>query len=462
MLYGIACMAAVVTLACGNDKGRGPLPTHPTSTPTEQPTHEPFLTVLYPNLSSDRLERGLSYDFRWKAEGIPLSHPLEMMLERPDGTVVLRGTLLNNLEQKASVTIPNSIENGLYLLHIRAEFNGKTYFDKSDQPFPIESQRLPEPPQERTVAAGADIAMPESIHGAHATADIIERRRPDAVITAGDHAYYDGTQREFETYYTPTWGRPFILARTRPAPGNHDRPEGYYFTYFGSNAGPAGLGYYIWDLGNWTMISLNSSISAGKSSPQYQQLRGDLSKIPITRCTLAYWHHPPSSNTNDRDQQIMVDIWELLYEFGVDVVVTGHYHNYKRFLPLDARFRHDSNYGIQMFTVGTGGALRRPIREVPIDNMAVGDDNTWGILLLTLRSGGYSFNFIPASGLPSDVSGSFTDSGSGTCHPKPTIGIGIYNQRNDILQTPQDIIHQDFSKQELINKFRTAGKNMHF
>jgi hypothetical protein len=36
--------------------------------------------------------------------------------------------------------------------------------------------------------------------------------------------------------------------------------------------------------------------------------------------------------------------------------------------------------------------------------------STWGVLKLTLRAGGYDWQFVPVAGK------SFTDAGSGTCH----------------------------------------------
>jgi hypothetical protein len=40
----------------------------------------------------------------------------------------------------------------------------------------------------------------------------------------------------------------------------------------------------------------------------------------------------------------------------------------------------------------------------------VRNNATFGVLLLTLRQAGYAWRFVPEAG------GSFTDSGSGSCH----------------------------------------------
>ena len=113
-----------------------------------------------------------------------------------------------------------------------------------------------------------------------------------------------------------------------------------------------------------------------------------------TRCTLAYWHHPlftsgPSGGTGGR----MRDIWNLLYEFGVDVAITGHDHLYERHAPQDGLGRRDA-FGIQEFIVGTGGA---PLYDAgpPMPN-SLFRLKTHGVLKLTLRDVGYDSVFIEA------------------------------------------------------------------
>src|SRR6185436_18093002 len=97
------------------------------------------------------------------------------------------------------------------------------------------------------------------------------------VFTTGDNAYPDGTAADYATRYAPTWGR--HKARTRPSPGNHDYHTAgapAYFAYFGSNAGPAGRGYYSYEAGDWHVISLNSEVDMKAGSPQELWLRADL------------------------------------------------------------------------------------------------------------------------------------------------------------------------------------------
>ena len=58
---------------------------------------------------------------------------------------------------------------------------------------------------------------------------------------------------------------------------------------------------------------------------------------------------------------------------------------------------------------GTGGGSLRQFRTVQ-PNSEVRGNSSLGVLQLDLQPKGYSWRFVPASG------GSFTDSGSGSCH----------------------------------------------
>jgi hypothetical protein len=231
------------------------------------------------------------------------------------------------------------------------------------------------------------------------------------VVTLGDNVYPDGTLAEFQTCYDPTWGR--HKARTRPALGNHDldTPNGAgYFGYFGAAAGTAPNGWYSYDVGAWHVIVLNSECShvdCSRAGPEGQWLAADLAAHPNT-CTLAIMHHPRFGSSGTGDAPELQDFWQLLYEAGADVVLSGHQHNYERFDPQSPTGQADPSRGIREFVVGTGGGgLGTP--GLPHPNSVVQNGNTYGVLKLTLYSSSYDWQFLPVAG------GSFTDGGSASC-----------------------------------------------
>jgi hypothetical protein len=70
---------------------------------------------------------------------------------------------------------------------------------------------------------------------------------------------------------------------------------------------------------------------------------------------------------------------------------------------------YDPVSGMREFVVGTGGedfhafATSKPLSESR-------EDDAFGVLTLTLHSGGYDWRFLPVAGQ------SFVDSGSASCH----------------------------------------------
>jgi hypothetical protein len=227
------------------------------------------------------------------------------------------------------------------------------------------------------------------------------------VFTAGDNAYPSGADEHFRDCYNQTWGR--HRPRTRPSPGNHEYEvagAGPYFQYFAERAGPSGLGYYSYTLGGWRVYSLNSEVGVDPGSPQMAWLRSELSTNP-SRCTLAYFHRPLFSSGVHGDQLQMREMWRTLYEFGTDVVISAHDHNYERFAPQDFNGRFDSTRGIRQFVVGTGGTTMRAVGARRPNSEVHG--SSWGVLVLTLEDGLYRWEFVPAE------PGGFQDAGIGQC-----------------------------------------------
>ena len=265
----------------------------------------------------------------------------------------------------------------------------------------------PPPPGAGVVLVGAgDIANGGS--GAEETARLLDGI-PGTVFNAGDNAYPDGSATDYATNYEPTWGR--HKARTRPSPGNHEyhsTDAAPYYAYFGANAGPAGRGYYSYDLGDWHIISLNSNIDMNAGSAQEQWLRADLA-ANAKDCILAYWHHPRFSSGTHGSSTAPQPLWQALYEAGAEIVVVGHDHNYQRFAPQTASGQADPDRGIREFVAGTGGAgLYR--FSTPIANTEAYSIDTHGVLKLTLGPGRYWWEFVPVAGR------TYTDAGSGVCH----------------------------------------------
>src|SRR5436189_38413 len=185
-----------------------------------------------------------------------------------------------------------------------------------------------------------------------------------------------------------------------------------YFNYFGAAAGQSGKGYYSYDLGTWHVVALNSNIAMNVGSPQEVWLKADLAKS-TKRCTVAYWHHPLFSSGNEGAHPEVAPLWQDLYNAGAELVIVGHDHDYERFAPQATNGVADTAFGIREIVAGTGGGGLFSAHP-PVPNSEVLNDNTIGVLKLTLHTSGYSWKFLPIPGK------TFTDEGSGSCHDAPS------------------------------------------
>ena len=257
------------------------------------------------------------------------------------------------------------------------------------------------------------------------TSNLLVGHGYSAILSLGDNQYYCGALSAYNEVYNATWGR--VKSITHPVPGNHEylasgggsqatgcdssnlNGAGYY-GYFGSLAGPAGKGYYSYNIGAWHLIALNSNCTnaggCSAVSPQGKWLASDLASHP-NQCILAYWHIPRFSS-GGRAASNTAAFWTQLYAAHADLILDGHDHIYERFAPQTPSGVADPTNGIRQITVGTGGANHTSIATVAANSL-VRNTSSFGILALTLHASSYSWNFVHATG-------SFTDSGSATCH----------------------------------------------
>ncbi|MCG5052894.1 MAG: metallophosphoesterase [Myxococcales bacterium] len=186
--------------------------------------------------------------------------------------------------------------------------------------------------------------------GARAVRDAYLRhakgRLPDVWLMLGDNAYTRGTDLEYQAAVFETYAD--ILARVSlwPTRGNHDQGEGLAAPYFqvfslptrGEAGGLASdtEAYYAFEHGNTHFVCLDSYGSdRGPEGPMVSWLRRDLATRDA-RWTVVFFHHPPySRGTHDSDREramieMRKNVLPVLEEAGVDLVLTGHSHNYER------------------------------------------------------------------------------------------------------------------------------------
>jgi len=265
-------------------------------------------------------------------------------------------------------------------------------------------------PEERTLLRRLSVFAGrftlEDVEAVCAADDMPQRDALDPVASLVDKSLVTAdVTRGVACYRLHETMREFARLRLREA-GEEDAVEERCVSYFVSRC-HSGWEDPRYDLGAWHIISLNGNVSMKPGSAQANWLRQDLESSQA-RCTLAYWHQPLFSSSTNGNNAASRDAWQILYEFGAEVVLNGHDHLFERFAPQDPSGRLDLANGIRQFTVGTGGCfLYNVVRLQPNSEMQA---SVHGVLKLTLRAGAYDWQFVPIAGT------SFSDVGTGSCH----------------------------------------------
>ena len=319
--------------------------------------------------------------------------------------------------------------DGTHTLAVRAQMHDKSLTNpggitvsfNNGVGSPSENSQTFQPTTGRPAASGSAFTVAATGDGAGgepngaAVTNLIATLNPNLFLYLGD-VYANGSSTEFYNWYgsdTTYFGR--FRAITDPTVGNHEYltpGASGYFNYW-NNIPP----YYSFNAGGWHFISLDSNSSfvpVGVGSPQYQWLQQDLAANSQT-CTIAYYHHPLFTIGTEKPSPAISDIWALLAQNGVSIVLNGHDHDYQHWVALDGNGQPSPN-GITEFVVGSGGHGLQNFTKT--DNRVAASDNlnptAFGVLLLQLSQNGATFSYHSAS------NGSILDSGFIPCtHATP-------------------------------------------
>lgn len=257
------------------------------------------------------------------------------------------------------------------------------------------------------------------------------------VLILGDSQYEEGEAANFNAYYNVGMGKQQIFSgtsdsiwdRTIAAVGNHEYGTSNatpYYNYFGTvRSGDPDEGYFMTDLGKWRVISLNSNCSevggCGTGNPQGIWAAGALAAATAAGdSTIVIYHHPPFTDgvAYAPGTTSGLALWQIAFDNGADIVLTGHDHQYQRFGPL-SRTGTVSAGGPQFFVSGAGGKGNNGFSTLSGTDrtlfewgkQADGSQREPGALRLVVKDDGtYTFQWKSAvAGV-----GTTRDSGSGT------------------------------------------------
>lgn len=263
------------------------------------------------------------------------------------------------------------------------------------------------------VLAAAGDGADGALYAGYVT-DMVNSWNPNLFLYLGD-VYEKGSTAEFYNWYGQSntfYGR--FRSITNPTIGNHEYENGVapgYFDYWNNVPN-----YYSYNANGWHFIVLNSNCGLNRDcavgQAQYNWLAKDLSKNTNV-CTIAYFHHPPFNIGPEGYATSMNDMWALMAQSGVDIVLAGHDHDYQRWVPLDGN-GNPSPTGITEFVAGGGGHGIQGF-TVSDPRLAVGFDtspNSFGALRMVLNQYGASYQYF-------NYQGTVLDSGAVPCNGAP-------------------------------------------
>ncbi len=238
---------------------------------------------------------------------------------------------------------------------------------------------------------------------------LIASLKPNLLLYLGD-VYENGSATEFYNWYgnnNSFYSR--FRSISNPTIGNHEylTSGAAGFFYYWNNA-PT---YYSYNVAGWHIITLNSNsqyVQTRTGSAQYNWLVQDLTN-DTSKCTLVTYHAPLYNIGQENPAPQMKNIWALLAQYKVTLVLNGHDHDYQRYQPLDGS-GNPSSTGVTEIVDGTGGQGIETF-ERKDSRLVVGYDSSptdFGALRLTLNSSNATFKFI-------DTAGSTLDSGTVPC-----------------------------------------------
>ena len=144
--------------------------------------------------------------------------------------------------------------------------------------------------------------------------------------------------------------------------------------------------YTSFTFGGVLFIDLNSSQSMVAGKPMYQYAQSLLTDPNVPNCVVGFFHEPAvTSNTTIASNES--DIWKLMANNGVDLMVNGHQHNMIEYKPLDANFNAGTSQAHLVELVnGAGGHGLTGVTKVPPGaRIAWSKGKTAGLLALTLN-----------------------------------------------------------------------------
>ncbi|WP_426732447.1 metallophosphoesterase [Myxococcus faecalis] len=240
--------------------------------------------------------------------------------------------------------------------------------------------------------------------------------RGEFLVALGDNAYASGTDQEFQDRMFKPMAALLREVPVFPVLGNHEyvtsQGQPYLDNFYLPANNPAkSERYYSFDWGNVHFVALDSNCAIGmassdrcSASAQQAWAEQDLaaSKLPWK---VVFFHHPAWSSGEHGSQLTVRRAYAPMFEkHGVDLVLTGHDHNYERSKPMKGdAVAPSGTRGIPYVVVGSGGATLRSFPSSQPSWTALRDNQVYGFMDVIVDGGTLTARLITSTGTVRDT-----------------------------------------------------------
>ena len=218
------------------------------------------------------------------------------------------------------------------------------------------------------VAAGDWGCGHEALH----TLSIMKRMEPELYLGLGDYSYQLSADCWLDIVKS-------VSDSFKIALGNHDtlnqKLQAYIDEFKLENQ------YYSFNYHNVHFIALSTELNKNQEKEQLKFVKNDLLETKANKNTdwIIVFFHKPFYSSNSDITNMRKNYHPLFEDFGVDLVIQGHSHNYQRTYPLlynEARnsqpiiadkeqSQYEDPLGIIFVIAGTGGESLQPLHKEP-------------------------------------------------------------------------------------------------
>ena len=282
------------------------------------------------------------------------------------------------------------------------------------------------------------------------TVNSIKNQNPELILGLGDYSYESSADCWLDTlgpiydHNNPNSNKMQISIGNHENSGSEDLN-----TYLNAFSLTRQFGQvYSFNYNNVHFLSMATEISYSSISPQNAFVKQDLdaaSKNQNIDWIIVYFHKPmyssPSSCSSCSGESSLRDIYHPLFDqYGVDLVLEGHTHDYQRSFPIKFNSNSKSNPTItdtnrnnyndpagQIFSlVGTGGVNFHSLKSPLKSYLVYGQSKEFGFLNIDIQNNGQTLvgRFLSNDRSPSSPLDQFTITKSGSSPPSKTCPLG--------------------------------------